>query len=317
VIRTVGDTFEPRVFSTHSPCAIALIGKLPDTLADRSVAVSLKRRLPDEPISQFRIDKVDALRTLARKSARWTADNAKRFVEVDPELPIGIYNRAADNWRPLFSVAEVAGGDWPDKARRAALPATGVPDDSLKTELLADIRDAFSGKESITSDDLVTYLVGLEERPWSESNHGKPISKNQLARRLNPFGLRPKTIRFGIKTAKGYWRDDFDKTCARYLNTAFSTVKAVTPNKTNGLDDNQTVTCQPGVPVVKSRNASIFNDVEVVTGETGESGGCARDGDRCAQCRGKIDGTERLFLDPDGESVWLHPECKRYFRERG
>jgi hypothetical protein len=29
VVRTVGDEHEPRVFSTHSPCAIALLGKLP------------------------------------------------------------------------------------------------------------------------------------------------------------------------------------------------------------------------------------------------------------------------------------------------
>ena len=34
VIRTVGEEYEPRSFSTYSACAIALIGKLPATLAD-------------------------------------------------------------------------------------------------------------------------------------------------------------------------------------------------------------------------------------------------------------------------------------------
>jgi putative DNA primase/helicase len=48
VVRVVGDNHEPRQFSTHSPAAIALIGKLPPTLADRSIAVTLRRRLPDE-----------------------------------------------------------------------------------------------------------------------------------------------------------------------------------------------------------------------------------------------------------------------------
>jgi hypothetical protein len=47
VIRTIGDDHEPRMFSTFCPCAIALIGKLPGTLADRSVSVELKRRRPD------------------------------------------------------------------------------------------------------------------------------------------------------------------------------------------------------------------------------------------------------------------------------
>src|ERR1700730_14776901 len=68
VIRTVGDNHEPRVFSTHSPCAIAMIGQLPDTLADRSISIQLRRRLPDEKIKSFRIDRVSGLRDLARKA---------------------------------------------------------------------------------------------------------------------------------------------------------------------------------------------------------------------------------------------------------
>jgi putative DNA primase/helicase len=54
VIRTVGEDFEPRSFSTYSACAIALIGKLPATLADRSVRIELRRRRADEAIEPFR-----------------------------------------------------------------------------------------------------------------------------------------------------------------------------------------------------------------------------------------------------------------------
>lgn len=39
VIRTVGKDFEPRRFSTWAPKAIAMIGKLPGTLADRSIRI--------------------------------------------------------------------------------------------------------------------------------------------------------------------------------------------------------------------------------------------------------------------------------------
>ena len=35
-----------RRFSTWAPAAIAMIGRLPDTLEDRSVSVSLRRRKP-------------------------------------------------------------------------------------------------------------------------------------------------------------------------------------------------------------------------------------------------------------------------------
>ncbi len=238
VIRTVGDDFEPRAFSTFSPSAIAIIGKLPDTLADRSVAVSLKRRLPSESISPFRADRIDALKVLARKAAKWTVDNAVRLGGVDPDLPPGIFNREADNWRPLFALAAVAGADWPERTRLAALALTGAPEDSLKAELLADIRHAFGGKDRISSDDLATYLVGLEERPWSESNHGKPMTKNQLARRLKPFGLKPRTIRTEDGTPKGYMRDDFDATCTRSSRPPFKPQHLAHPMFSRGYAGN-------------------------------------------------------------------------------
>jgi hypothetical protein len=43
VIRTVGDNHEPKRFCTWGPKAIALIGKLPATLASRAVHIELKR----------------------------------------------------------------------------------------------------------------------------------------------------------------------------------------------------------------------------------------------------------------------------------
>ena len=63
VIRTVGEDFEPRTFSTFSACAIALIGKLPTTLADRSVPIELRRRRPDEPVEPFRFDRTSPPRS--------------------------------------------------------------------------------------------------------------------------------------------------------------------------------------------------------------------------------------------------------------
>ena len=43
IIRTVGDDHEPRQFSTWAPAAIAMIGRVPDTLEDRSVSIALRR----------------------------------------------------------------------------------------------------------------------------------------------------------------------------------------------------------------------------------------------------------------------------------
>jgi len=121
VIRTVGDEHEPRAFATYAACAIALIDALPGTLADRSVTIALRRRRPDEAIEAFRSDRTGPLDALARQAARWAADHADRVQETDPAMPAGVYNRVADNWRPLLAIADVAGGHWPQRARRAAM----------------------------------------------------------------------------------------------------------------------------------------------------------------------------------------------------
>jgi putative DNA primase/helicase len=147
VVRVHGDDHEVRMFATFAPVAIAMIGRLPDTLADRSVTVSLKRRLPSEKISRFRADRVGDLESLARKAARWAKDNAAAARRSDPEIPETIFNRDADNWRPLFTIAELAGGGWPERVRRAALAQTGASDDeAYNIQLLVDIRDVFAEK---------------------------------------------------------------------------------------------------------------------------------------------------------------------------
>jgi putative DNA primase/helicase len=222
VIRTVGEDFEPRSFSTYSACTIALIGKLPATLADRSVPIELRRRRADEAIEAFRFDRTKHLEQLARKAARWAIDNADRIRGGDPDMPAGVFNRAADNWRPLLAIADAAGGEWPTRARRAVQCAGANPtgdDQSARILLLSDIRTIFAERrlDRIPSADLVTALNCIEGRPWAEWSRGKGISPNGLARLLAPFAIAPATIRTAAGTPKGYLLAQFEDAFARYL----------------------------------------------------------------------------------------------------
>jgi putative DNA primase/helicase len=222
VIRTVGEEFEPRSFSTYSTCAIALIGRLPATLADRSVPIDLRRRRPDEAIEQFRFDRTGHLDQLARKAARWASDNADRIQRADPDMPAGVFNRAADNWRPLLAIADAAGGWWPARALQAvqrAAAGVGNGDESIRVLLLTDIRGIFAerGLDRIPSAELVAALNFIEGRPWAEWNHGKGLSPNGLARLLAPFTIAPVTIRIGNGRPKGYQLAQFEDAFARYL----------------------------------------------------------------------------------------------------
>ena len=222
VIRTVGEEFEPRSFSTYSACAIALIGKLPATLADRSVSIDLRRRKPDEPIKSFRYDRTEDLDHLARRAARWARDNADGVRSADPDLPAGVFNRVADNWRPLLAIADVAGGEWPARARRAIQCAGGGAsgdEQSIRVLLLSDIRMIFAecGADRLPSADLISALNAIEGRPWAEWHRGKGLSTNGLARQLAAFRIAPGTIRTSAGTPKGYQVAQFDDAFARYL----------------------------------------------------------------------------------------------------
>jgi putative DNA primase/helicase len=223
VLRSVGDDFEPRAFAVHCAAAIALIGDLPGTVADRSVPIRLQRRRKDEQVEKFRIGRTGQLDVLSRKIARWTADNAIAIGAVDPAMPAGMQDRAEDNFSPLLAIADAAGGEWPEKARQAAISLAREDDDdtSRGVMLLADIRSILAERDidRMSSEDLADALCKREGRPWLEARNGKPLTANGLARLLKPFKTIPtgKAIRIDEKTPRGYFREWFADAFARYL----------------------------------------------------------------------------------------------------
>jgi Protein of unknown function (DUF3631) len=133
-------------------------------------------------------------------------------------VPDALNDRAADNWRPLLAIADLAGGEWPARARAAALTLSGESaEDALAVELLKDVRLAFEDDDAIRSVDLVTALVADPERPWAEYNKGKPISQRQVARLLGAFGIISNTVHpSGLTQGKGYRRVDLEEAWAAY-----------------------------------------------------------------------------------------------------
>jgi hypothetical protein len=240
VIRTVGEDHEPRQFATYSACAIALIGKLPATLHDRSAVAELKRRLRSEKVERFRLDRTARLDELARKAARWAEDNAMRIQDCDPKMPDELFNRDADNWRPLLAIADVAGGHWPETARKVAVQcceaAAAESIGATLEGLLGDIRDLFEEKWVLkypgfdflegnldldfSSKEMVEMLIQLEGRPWAElGKQRKPLTQNKLATRLGeikppivPGNVGPENAR-----KRGYKLSQFTDAFARYI----------------------------------------------------------------------------------------------------
>lgn len=238
VIRTVGDEHEPRTFSTWCPKAISLIGRLPDTLNDRSIVIEMKRRKKDEPCERFSaIEAHPDLELLAKKIARWVKDNFDAIRQARPQAD-GIDLRLYDNWMGLLAVADTAGGEWPKWVRIAAgwFVAKAADAPSIKVELLNDMAALMDGEEKMTSEDIVKALGEMADRPWSDWKRGKPINQVQVARMLKGFGIKSQNIWINGKVPKGYYTADILAAQNRY-SSAIDPLGPLGEKKDNNIVD--------------------------------------------------------------------------------
>ena len=221
VIRTTGETHEPTVFRTWGAAAIALIGSLPETLEDRSIVIPMRRRRPGESVKRWRINYAAGLVDYARSADWWAETHMVTLRESDPELPDGLSDRARDNWRPLIAIADLAGGDWPDLARAAAISLTPGEESSRGVVLLADLRVIFhrlGWPENALTSELVAELTAPEDSRWKEIGRSqKPLTAVGLARRLREFDVKPDQWKADGKNARGYRRAAFEEAWDRYL----------------------------------------------------------------------------------------------------
>jgi hypothetical protein len=221
---------QARSFSTFSPAAVAAIGTLPLPLMHRSIVIAMERR--DGRRELERLDKDDAdtkadLDIAYRMIFAWARDAA---LNSDPPMPAPLRDRQADNWRPLIAIADAFGADWATRAREAAVFLAGRhQDEDAAVVLLRDIRDIFDGRgvARLPSKTMVDHLNGADDAMWSEwrgilgNQQPRKLSQGELASLLEPFQIRPRTIRIRSDrcdrpTAKGYYRIQFEAAWRSY-----------------------------------------------------------------------------------------------------
>jgi hypothetical protein len=213
---TRGNEILPKDFGTFCPKAIAGIGELPDTVADRSIPIRLRRARPGE-VERFRRRDVEPAATVLRQDlAACTAANASTLTDARPLLPPELTARQQDGAEPLLAIADAAGGEWPNRARAALieiLTSIEASDESPGVRLLADIRAIFeaTGRDRLSSKKLIAELAQIESSPWAG------VSVYRLAKLLRPFRIVPHTVRKGKSTFKGYMKQDFVEAWTRHL----------------------------------------------------------------------------------------------------
>ena len=242
VIRNVvvdGD-WEPREFSVWGPKLLAGIGTMPATVRDRAITIPMMRKSPDENVKRLRLDHIgDALKPCRRKLARWAQDEVAELRAADPDLPEALHDRARDNWRPLLAIADRIGGEWPARARDAALTLMGrdLEDEAeaMVIVLLAGIQAVFerTGRCRLRTERILRELCEVEDGPWADW-YGKPLTARQLAKLLAPFGIRPAEYRVKEKVVRGYRRRHFEEAFARYLPGTATPATPATDQKSGG-----------------------------------------------------------------------------------
>src|SRR5437870_4116837 len=243
VWRCVGDNHDPEPFDIYGPKCLASIGDLSDTIEDRAIVIEMIRKPRGQHVRPWvrgeRIERYE-LRPIRRKLNRWCLDNAEALREADPEIPHALQDandRAVDIWRPLFAIADVAGGDWPERARRAAvmltLRAVESAPETAGSQLLRNVHTIFYPPKSTSnptgkSPDVMSIaaLCGKlnfrEDWLWKTYSHGNELTQYTLKKLLAGYGLKSKQKRHpGTgRRERGFWRDELDPVFERYLNVA-------------------------------------------------------------------------------------------------
>lgn len=205
---------------TFAMAALAGIGVMPDTIEDRAIVIRMRRRAPGEQVQPYRY-KRDAppLAELRTRLREWIRANGKTLEAATPLMPLE--DRAADTWEPLFAVADLAGGHWPDRAREGALALTAAKEASTEqprtVRLLADCRTAFGDDPALTTEVLLSRLKDDTEAPWATfGGRDDGLTPMKLGAMLRDYDIRSARWRIDGTPVRGYKREAFADAWQRY-----------------------------------------------------------------------------------------------------
>jgi hypothetical protein len=128
-------------------------------------------------------------------------------------MPDELDDRAQDSYESLVAIADMAGGEWPERARAALvvlrLAAAESPKESQGVRLLRDINlfvERLAKMERIATHDFLAWLYEHGEQPyedwWGESS-GKKAAR-RLALALGEYDVKPVRWKVAGESFRGY-----------------------------------------------------------------------------------------------------------------
>jgi hypothetical protein len=205
---------------TFAMAVLAGIGDMPDTIEDRAVIITMRRKAPGETAAKFRLrrDKAKVYQVTERLYGWMTPPLMAAVADAEPDMPPGLNDRAEDVWEAMLAIADVAGGHWPYRVRQAALALTADDDTdtSLGARLLADLRDVFGDADALHTETIREALHKISEAPWADY-FGRLVNARDMAKLLKPYGVTSADVKIGGINRKGYRREHLHDAWTRYL----------------------------------------------------------------------------------------------------
>jgi putative DNA primase/helicase len=204
-------------YSCWCPKVMAAIGRLPDTLADRCIVITMQRKMPGEKCERLRHLNATEYR---QRCAHFVQEHSEAIAQARPEIPSTLNDRAADIWEPLLAIADLAGGEWPELARQAAQKLSAYDDElTLVGYFLKDLRNymVLKNVDRILSRDIVAAFNPMHHRPWEDLRRGREINEWWLSWKMRELGIHSRSIRVGEAVFRGYVLEDVEAAFRRYV----------------------------------------------------------------------------------------------------
>jgi hypothetical protein len=235
-----GSDWATQSFPVFCPKAFdGLRDTLPDTLKSRSVPIPMHRHPRAVKLDRFLQRKVaEETELLRERLETWAEQAVPALVEAEPLLSAELGDRHAECWEPLFAIADLAGREFGEHVRKAAveLHRKQVQEESVEIVLLRHFRDAFDKRKASRLSTLQVFELLVtrddDDAPWASwwgtwhqflaldkdrrRNRAKSIGQ-QLARMLKPYGIAPKPLQIDGEVQRGFERAWFEQVWRSYL----------------------------------------------------------------------------------------------------
>jgi putative DNA primase/helicase len=198
-------------YNTFGFKLIAGIGSLPSTIEDRSVVIVMVRKSPREKVERYKAEANGQAVVLRAMIETFASHHRTAIQHGSPDEPEMENDRALDNWRPLFAIADCAGRQWLDNAHIAAAELTPGADDipTILEEFICDVVEIFlrNGADFISTQDLIEKLCENAEKPWATYTRKQRLGIHDLGRLMREAKVRVGEQKHEKGTnCRGYYR---------------------------------------------------------------------------------------------------------------